>query len=244
MVSGANIGDLYKISLYRVQDANVKRSIKYHVSRSFCFMLRYARINTTMLFQHVIVPMPGSACNDTWCTSSRHSYDSYFMNPIFVKIFHYMIQRIQSVWLFFATACIFSLFLFPYLQVLNTDGSASLIKVTGVYQSIAGQQVQTEAFLTLTIATVMLALIPFAIIFIFRDRKKQITLSYIAIALIIGFSFWLIQTAKGVLGPVELQAENYGVGSLIPSISIIFLILAIRGMKKDDRLIKSADRLR
>ncbi len=155
-----------------------------------------------------------------------------------------MIQRIQSVWLFFATACIFSLFLFPYLQVLNGDGSASLIKVTGVYQTIAGQQVQTEAFLTLTIATVILALIPFAIIFMYKDRKKQVLLSYIAIVLIIGFSFWLIQTAKGVLGSVELQAENYGVGSLIPSISILFLILAIRGMKKDDRLIKSADRLR
>lgn len=155
-----------------------------------------------------------------------------------------MIQRIQTVWLFFATACIFSLFLFPYLQVLNTDGSASLIKVTGVYQSIAGQQVQTEAFLALTIAAVILGLIPFAIIFMFKDRKKQVMLSYAAILLVIGFSFWMIQAAKGVLGNVELQAENYGVGSLIPSISIIFLILAIRGMKKDDRLIKSADRLR
>ncbi len=155
-----------------------------------------------------------------------------------------MIQRIQSIWLFFATACIFSLFLFPYLQVLNTDGSASLIKVTGVYQTIAGQQVQTEGFLALTIATVILALIPFGIIFMFKDRKKQIMLCYVAIVLVIGFSFWLIQTAKGVLGNVELTAENYGVGSLIPSISIIFLILAIRGMKKDDRLIKSADRLR
>lgn len=207
-------------------------------------MLRYAHINTTMLFQHVIVPMPGSACNDTWCTSSRHSYDSYFMNPIFVKISHYMIQRIQSVWLFFATACIFSLFLFPYLQVLNTDGSARLIKVTGVYQSIAGQQVQTEAFLGLTIASVILALIPFITIFLYEDRKKQVFLCYLAIALIIAFSFWLIQTAKGILGPVELRAENYGIGTLLPSITILFLILAIRGIKKDDRLIKSADRLR
>ncbi len=155
-----------------------------------------------------------------------------------------MIQRIQSIWLFFATACIFSLFLFPYLQILNADGSASLIKVTGVYQSIAGQQVQTEPFLALTIATVVLALIPFVIIFMFKDRKKQVMLSYLAIVLVIGFSFWLVQTAKGVLGSVALGAENYGIGSMLPSIAIIFIILAIRGMKKDDRLIKSADRLR
>lgn len=155
-----------------------------------------------------------------------------------------MIQRIQSVWLFFATACIFSLFLFPYLQALNPDGSASLVKVMGVYQNIAGQQVQTQAFLGLTIATVILALIPFITIFLYKDRKKQVMLCYLSIALVIAFSFWLIQTAKGVLGPVELRAENYGIGTLLPSIAILFLILAIRGMKKDDRLIKSADRLR
>ena len=155
-----------------------------------------------------------------------------------------MIQRIQSVWLFFATACIFSLFLFPYLQVLNPDGSASLVKVMGVYQNVAGQEVQTEAFLGLMIASVILALIPFITIFLYRDRKKQVKLCYLTIVLVIGFSFWLIQSAKGVLGPDELRAENYGIGILLPSITILFLILAIRGMKKDDRLIKSADRLR
>jgi predicted branched-subunit amino acid permease len=69
-------------------------------------------------------------------------------------------------------------------------------------------------------------------------------LAYIAIVLIIGFSFWLIQTAKSWLGNITLQAENYGIGIMLPSISILFIILAIRGIKKDERLIKSADRLR
>lgn len=155
-----------------------------------------------------------------------------------------MLQRIQSVWLFIATACIFSLFLFPYLQVLNVDGSAMILKVTGVYQSIAGQTVQTQAFLTLTIATVVLALLPFTIIFLFRDRKKQIMYSFVVIALIIAYSFWLFQSAKGVLSNVTLQPGNYGIGSILPSVAILFMILAIRGMRKDDKLIKSADRLR
>jgi hypothetical protein len=114
----------------------------------------------------------------------------------------------------------------------------------GVYQNIAGQQVQTEPFLGLTIASVILALIPFITIFLYKNRKKQVMLCYLSIVLVIAFSFWLIQTAKAVLGPVELRAENYGIGTLLPSIAILFLILAIRGMKKDDKLIKSADRLR
>ncbi len=155
-----------------------------------------------------------------------------------------MLQRVQTIWLFFATASIFSLFLFPYLQVLNADGSAKAIKVTGVYENIAGQVVQTQPFLGLTIATVILGLIPFLIIFYYKNRKRQIMICYFAIAAILGYAFWLVQTAKQVLGNITLRTENYGIGVLLPSIAILFLILALRGIKNDEKLIKSADRLR
>jgi hypothetical protein len=155
-----------------------------------------------------------------------------------------MIQRIQSVWLFFATSAIFCLFLFPYLQVLNAEGSAIVLKVTGIYQSIGGQVVQTQAFLGLTIATVILGLIPFAAIFLYKNRKRQILVCFLAVVLTIGHSFWLIQVAKGVIGNTTLQTENYGIAVILPSISILFIILAIKGIRRDEKLIKSADRLR
>jgi len=155
-----------------------------------------------------------------------------------------MLQRVQTIWLFFATAAIFSLFLFPYLQVLNADGTAKALKVTGVYQDINGQVVQTEPFLALTIATVVLGLLPFAIIFFFRNRKKQINICYLAILAILGYSFWLVQTAKNVLGNITLRLENYGIGVILPSLAILFIILALRGIRNDEKLVKSADRLR
>lgn len=155
-----------------------------------------------------------------------------------------MLQRIQSVWLFLASLCIFALFLFPYLQVLNADGTAKAIKVTGVHENLAGQVVQTEAFLGITIATVVLAMIPLFTIFMYKNRKRQLSLAYATIILIIGFSFWLVQTAKPVLGNITLRTENYGIGVLLPSLAVLFVILAIRGIKRDERLIKSADRLR
>jgi hypothetical protein len=155
-----------------------------------------------------------------------------------------MLQRIQSVWLFFATAAIFCLFLFPYLQVLGADGTAKALKVTGIYQSIGGQTVQTEAFLALTIATVIVGLIPFVVIFLYKDRKKQLVFCYAGILCIIGYSLWLFTSGKDVLNNITLQPENYGIGSILPSVAILFMILAIRGIRKDDRLIKSAERLR
>lgn len=155
-----------------------------------------------------------------------------------------MLQRIQTIWLFFATACIFALFLFPYVQLLGIDGSAKAIKVTGVYENVNDQVVQTQPFLALTIATVMLGLLPFAIIFFYKDRKKQIALSYITLVLILGFSFWLVQSTKQVIGNITLQFHNYGIGIILPSLAILFIVLAIKGIRRDTRLIKSADRLR
>lgn len=155
-----------------------------------------------------------------------------------------MLQRVQTIWLFFATAAIFSLFLFPYLQVLNADGTAKALKVTGVYQDINGQVVQTEPFLALTIGTVILGLIPFVIIFFYKNRKKQISICYLAIAAILGYSFWLVQTAKNVLGSITLELGNYGIGVILPSLAILFIILALRGIRNDEKLVRSADRLR
>ena len=155
-----------------------------------------------------------------------------------------MLQRIQTVWLFFATAAIFSLFLFPYIQLANADGVATAIKVTGVYQSINQQVVQTEPFLSLTIATVILGLIPFIIIFFYKDRKRQIAICYLFIVITLGYTFWLVQATKHVVGGITLQTNNYGIGVILPSIAILFVILAIKGIRRDEKLVRSVDRLR
>ena len=134
-----------------------------------------------------------------------------------------MLQRVQTIWLFFATAAIFGLFLFPYLQVFNPDGSSRALKITGIQESVGGQIVQTEAFLALTISTVILGLIPFITIFLYKTRKQQIKMCYLSIVAILGFSFWLVQTAKQALGAINLQTENYGLGVILPSLSVCFL---------------------
>lgn len=155
-----------------------------------------------------------------------------------------MLQRVQTIWLFLATAVIFCLFLFPYLQVVNPDGTLRAVKVGGIQESIGGQIVQTETFLGLTIATVILGLIPFITIFLYKNRKRQMILCYLSIAGILGFSFWLVQTAKEVLGNITLRTENYGLGVILPSLAVLFIILALRGIRHDEKMIKSADRLR
>lgn len=155
-----------------------------------------------------------------------------------------MLQRIQTLWLFLSTTMILALFLFPYLQVFNAMGTPKVIKVTGIYENVGGQIVKTEDFTLITIVTVLLALVPIVIVFMYKDRKRQIMMGYVTILLILAYSFWLATTAKTSLGDVQLQFQNYGLGIIFIPLSILFIILAIRGIRGDIKLLRSADRLR
>lgn len=157
-----------------------------------------------------------------------------------------MIQRIQTVWLFLASLTILLLFLFPYLQYFDNFGTAMAIKITGIYQGITDGIIQTESFILQTIATVLVALLPLIIIFFYADRKKQLQLSYLNLFLIILMGIWLYFTAAEATTTVNktLQLENIGIGALLIPIAGVFILLAIKGIRKDEKLIKSVDRLR
>lgn len=145
-----------------------------------------------------------------------------------------------------ASATLFALFLFPYLQYSDIGGMGKALKVTGVYHGLEGQAIRDEFFFLQAFATVILGLFPLYIIFKFRHRKLQIRLIWIAIVCIVLFGAWLYGAASGALAGANqsLSARNIGVGFFLLPISIIFLFMAMGGIRKDEKLIKSADRLR
>jgi len=155
-----------------------------------------------------------------------------------------MLQRIQSIYLFLAGLAIFALYLFPLAHNVYVGGTPINITVTGTYQDVSGQQQIKDHFVALSAVTAIMGIIPLIIIFLFKNRKQQIALCYSAILVIIGYSFWIAQTAKSVTGGVTLAASNFGIGLFLCPVSILLLILAIKNIQRDEKLIKSADRLR
>ncbi|HXI01220.1 MAG TPA: DUF4293 domain-containing protein [Sphingobacteriaceae bacterium] len=155
-----------------------------------------------------------------------------------------MLQRIQSVWLFLSTLSLLALFIFPYIQILNSDGAGRSVMITGIHENVNGQGVQTQSYTALTIAAVIIALVPLVTIFLYSNRKRQIAMCYLGIVLILGFSFWMLQVAKNAAQGITLGFQNYGLGIILPSLGIFFIILALRGIRRDEKLIKSVDRLR
>lgn len=155
-----------------------------------------------------------------------------------------MLQRIQSVYLLLTSIILFALFLFPLVHNVYINGVPSTIGVTGIYQDAGGQQTHTQTFVALIAATAVVAILPLIVIFLYKNRKQQIAFCYGLIVIIIGFSFWLSQTVKSVAGGVNLTTSNFGIGALLSSIAIVLLILAFKAIQRDEKLVRSADRLR
>ena len=157
-----------------------------------------------------------------------------------------MIQRVQTVWLLISSLVLFGLFLFPYIGYIDLVGLGKNIYVTGVYSSANNVTTKESGFLLMTIVTVLIALFPLFIIFKYKTRKLQLRLILGQVILLCLFSIWMFITANQILGQINqtIGANNIGVGFFLLPVSILCLALAIRGIRNDEKLIKSADRLR
>ncbi|MBT8220471.1 MAG: DUF4293 domain-containing protein [Bacteroidia bacterium] len=146
-----------------------------------------------------------------------------------------MIQRIQTVFLLLAAIILGLLFTstFSFASVgVNLFGSDGLFNI---YDHMAMTIINGIAASAFLIA-----------IFLYKDRKQQRTLVLLATVLVlvlIGFGVYLWLDVSSVQGDITEQASA-GIGVSNPVISLIFGLLALRFIKKDDLLVKSMDRLR
>jgi hypothetical protein len=155
-----------------------------------------------------------------------------------------MLQRIQSIYLLLASLALLGLFVFPLVHNVYVNNKPTAIMVTGLYQDVNWQQVHTDFNIALTAVTAVVALLPLVIIFLYKNRKQQIALCYSAMLVIIGYSYWVSQMVKGAINGAELAISNCGIGIILLSVSILFVVLAQKAIQRDEKLVKSADRLR
>jgi cytochrome c biogenesis factor len=156
-----------------------------------------------------------------------------------------MIQRIQSLYLFVVASACSLLFFFPMIDYIDPGKGTYKLFATGMksYSDIPGLLFFWETFplFVLVIASLVMALIT---IFLFRKRRTQFQLVNINVllnVLLVALVFLLYSR----IFEKRLQIpSNYQFGMYIPLISLVFLVLASRSIRKDDALVKSSDRLR
>jgi hypothetical protein len=155
-----------------------------------------------------------------------------------------MIQRLQSLYLIIVL--MFTLFFFSGAVFKFTDESGKAIQMllNGNLTDQAGQTfAQPLTAWPLTGLLVLISALSLITIFLYKNRKIQLILAiaviFSASALIIALSYYAIS----VMNIYRLTIIP-GFKMAIPVLDFIFSILAYRGILKDDRLVKSYDRLR
>lgn len=151
-----------------------------------------------------------------------------------------MIQRIQSIFLLLASGSAFSLFLNP-MSLFEVDKTANLPADSALSDGIFN----VHDNIIMLVVVVLAGLLAFGAIFLFKNRSQQMTLSRLVIVLSI-----LIAVLSGVLFWMDYKLLTAGTqivggfGLLSPALTLIFAILALRFIGKDEKLVKSMDRLR
>lgn len=95
----------------------------------------------------------------------------------------------------------------------------------------------------LSIINGAVGLLSLVAILLFKNRNLQVRLANVNLLLIcvlIGLLFFLADTMGSSLN----HRVSYQYGSYLPLIQLVFTFLAIRAIRKDDELVRSADRLR
>ena len=155
-----------------------------------------------------------------------------------------MIQRIQSVYLFlvFVFAIVFSVL--PLAQ-FTIDASTVSLKLSN-YQSFFNQTQLSASWLSIVVIVVWLAALLLTAFMTFQYKKRVLQiklgkLNMLLHVLLVMVTFFFIDNLRSQIEGMEF---SYGAGILFPVISLIFILMAIKGIRKDEALIRSADRIR
>lgn len=141
-----------------------------------------------------------------------------------------MIQRIQTIWLAIAAVAGFAMAKVPLFSAVLTDQSTRKFMATESLLAFA-----------LIIGVACMAVIA---IFLFKNRPAQFKLAIIGALLSAVIIALEVYAVEGFKKTNPIQQGTYQWGGLLPIVMMIMLFMAASGIRKDEKLIKSLDRLR
>lgn len=147
-----------------------------------------------------------------------------------------MIQRIQSVFLLLASVSAFLLFYFP-IWAANISFF--------IYESEVVRFSVWDSFALRALASII-GSISFINIFIFKKRKIQLFIGWLNIALTFAFVATVYFISKQLDFPIARQMITVKLffGTYLPILIFVFTLLANFFIIRDERKVKSMDRLR
>lgn len=156
-----------------------------------------------------------------------------------------MIQRVQSVYLLLVTILMSLLLVFHYASVELPNNQSLLFKAGNISLISATDEVSVyKSTLPVILMVLIAGLLSFCNIFFYNNRKLQIRLN------IFNLLFVLILIAFMLFYCIDARSDFEGgklifkIPIVIPVLCLIFIFLAIRAIRHDEKLVSSYNRIR
>ena len=155
-----------------------------------------------------------------------------------------MIQRIQSIYLLLIILLLGILLLTPLGEITVGQNTFDF----SAFGWFSGEDSMTVSFLPIGIFLLLLMGYNFVILLLFKNRMLQVKLAklngILLTILIVVILMSADQVATKLTAAEEEAVIDYGIGAYASFLPLIFNYLAIKAIKKDEELVRSADRLR
>lgn len=151
----------------------------------------------------------------------------------------FMIQRIQTVYLLLVVALGVTLCFVPVVQLVTPEEAEEL----QIWELTAFGGAPLQGLWGLALATVLIPVLAFVDIFLFKKRLVQARLNIFTVMLCLGWYgvlalyIWLAKMSMGVDWHILPWAS-------IPLVCMVLTLMATRGILKDEALVRAADRIR
>lgn len=179
----------------------------------------------------------------------REKKELYFISCPLKYIFAakiHMWQRIQTVYMLLA---FLSLALFNFFSLAEFSAAGKTWSL--LPYSFDGEEIKDLPLYFIRFGGIAMNLLAVLVVFMitrFNNRRLQIRLGNLIYFFALALTVVMYLNMSSIRDAIEAQYAKvevvYTLGSYLPVIAIAFLILANRSIRKDEKLIKSLDRIR
>jgi drug/metabolite transporter (DMT)-like permease len=152
-----------------------------------------------------------------------------------------MIQRIQTLFLLGAAVFLVLMLFMPLAEILTEDGITYTALSKGLQKADGDVVVATWPVFILVLVSAALL---FLNVFFYKNRKLQIR--FCVYGIILGFGMIGLMYYFWVVIFRQLDVDSYWLRMpvIFPVVAIILTYLAFRGIRKDEILVRSMDKIR
>ncbi|MDH6308824.1 signal transduction histidine kinase [Dysgonomonas sp. PFB1-18] len=166
-----------------------------------------------------------------------------------------MIQRIQSIFLLLVAILMGIALYFPISEVVDNDGISVMyhsygLEIAGDKLPVWKDQVSSITWGSLTFALLSI-ITPLVAIFLYKNRKRQARITLFNTLFIVLYYVAVVSYFCAFINKIDSEDANIHINLtpssliiLLPLVALIFNFLAYWRIRKDEKLVKSLDRIR